>query len=106
MDKKIRAIKGFSLTEMLVSLMLMIRGVMAMAHTMAKGIEANYRTRQEAQVMAYAQQQIELLQTLPFTHADLSAGTHTDTPAEGFSRSWTVSTSGNEKTVQLTLTRS
>ena len=76
-----------------------------MAHTMTKGIEANYRTRQEAQVMAYAQQQVELLQTLPFAHADLTTGTHSDTPAPGFARSWIVSTAGSEKIIRLTLTR-
>jgi len=98
--------RGFSLAEILISMLLVMTGLLAMAHTMGKGIEANYRTSQEAQAMAYAQQKIEVLQTLPFTHSDLSAGTHSDTPATGFTRSWTVTTSGSQKTIRLTLTRS
>jgi Tfp pilus assembly protein PilV len=97
--------KGFSLGEVLIGLLLMTTGLLATAHTVAKGIEANYRTRQEAAVMAYAQQRIELLQTVPYTHADLTAGTHGDTPAPGFLRTWAVTVAGSEKTVQLTVTR-
>ena len=103
---KIKNIRGFSLIEILISMVLITTGLMAMAHTMATGIKANYRTRQEAQVMAYAQQKLELLHTLPFNHADLSAGNHSDTPASGFTRTWAVAVAGSEKTVQLSVTRS
>lgn len=97
--------RGFTLAEILISMLMVTTGLLAIVHTMAKGIEANYRTSQEAAAIAYAQQKIEVLQTLPFTHSDLSAGTHSDTPATGFTRTWTVTTSGNEKTIRLSLTR-
>jgi Tfp pilus assembly protein PilV len=97
--------RGFSLAEIMISMLLMMTGLLAMAHTMGKGIHANYRSTQEAQAMAYAQQKVEVLQTLAYTHADLTAGTHTDTPATGFTRTWIVTESGDQKTIRLTLTR-
>ena len=76
-----------------------------MGHTMGKAIEANYRTSQESDAIAFALQRIEVLKTVPFTHADLSTGAHTETPATGFTRSWTVTTTGNVKSITLTVTR-
>ena len=98
--------RGFSLAEVLISVLLVMTGLLAMAHTMAMGIEANYRTSQEAQAIAYAQQKIEVLQAVGFTHSDLSNGTHSDSPTAGIARTWTVTTSGGQKTIQLTVTRS
>lgn len=88
------------------AMLLVTSGLLTMSHTMITGIKANYRTRQEAQAMAYAQQKTEALQALAFTHADLTAGTHADTPAAGFARTWTVTDSGSEKTIRVTLIRS
>ena len=98
--------KGFSLIEVLISMLLMVSGLLALGHTMGKALEANYRTSQEAQVMAHALQKAEALRTVAFTHSDLTNGTHSDTPASGFARSWTVTTAGDLKTITLTLTRS
>jgi prepilin-type N-terminal cleavage/methylation domain-containing protein len=97
--------RGFSLVEVLVSMLLVLTGLLALGHTLGKSIQANYRTSQEAHAIAYAQQKVEFLKTVPFAHSDLSTGTHTDTPASGFTRTWTVTTSGNEKAIRLTLTR-
>ena len=97
--------RGFSLIEIMISMLLVTTGLLTIAHSMGKGIEANYRTREEAQVMAYAQQQIERLQALPLTHADLTAGTHADVPSPGYARSWTVSVSGIERSILLSVTR-
>jgi Tfp pilus assembly protein PilV len=97
---------GFSLAEVLVSIFLITVGLLALGHTLSRAITANYRTRQETQAIAYAPQKMELLKTLPFTHSDLSNGSHSDAPAVGFSRSWTVTTSGGQKTITLILTRS
>ena len=100
--------KGFSLAEIMVSILLLMTGLLMMAHSMAASIGANYRTKQESLAAGYAQQKMEVLKSLAFTHSDLSAGPHSDVPASGFSRSWTVVVNGpgNEKTITLTLTRS
>jgi prepilin-type N-terminal cleavage/methylation domain-containing protein len=97
--------KGFSLIEVLISMLLMMSGLLALGHTMGNALKANYRTSQEARVMAYALQKAEALRTVSFTHSDLTNGAHSDTPASGFTRSWTVATAGDLKTITLTLTR-
>ncbi len=97
--------RGFSLAEVLVSMFLVTTGLLAMGHTMGKAIEANYRTSQEGDAIGFALQKIEVLKTVPFTHADLSAGAHSDTPAAGFARGWSVTTTGNAKSITLTVTR-
>lgn len=99
---------GFSLVEIMISILLLMTGLLMMAHSMTVAIETNYRTKQETLAAGYAQQKIEGLKSVVFTHSDLTDGTHSDTPATGFSRSWSVSTdgTGNEKTVTLTMTRS
>ena len=89
--------RGFSLAEVLISMLLVMTGLLALGHTMGKAIEANYRTNQEAVAMAYALQKAEALRTVAFSHTDLSNGTYTDTPASGFTRTWTVTTSGGVK---------
>lgn len=98
--------KGFSLAEVLISMLLVMTGLLALGHTMGKAIEANYRTNQEAQAIAYALQKAEVLRNVSFTHSDLTSGTHSDTPASGFARNWTVTTAGDVKNITLTLTRS
>lgn len=98
--------KGFSLAEVLISMLLVTTGLLALGHTMGKAIEVNYRTNQEAQAIAYALQKAEVLRTVAFTHSDLTDGNHSDTPASGFTRSWTVTTAGDVKNITLTLTRS
>jgi prepilin-type N-terminal cleavage/methylation domain-containing protein len=98
--------RGFSLTEVLISMTLVMAGLLALGHTMGKAIEGNYRTNQEGQAIAFALQKAETLRNVPFGHADLTTGTHTDTPASGFTRSWVVTTAGNTKNITLTLTRS
>ena len=98
--------KGFSMIEIMVSILLLMTGLLMMAHSMGMAIEANYRTNQETAAANYAQQKLEVLKSVAFSHDDLSAGNHADTPAAGFARSWSVSESGDEKTITLTLTRS
>lgn len=99
---------AFSLTEIMVSILILMTGILMMAHSTALVIEANYRTNQESLAAAYAQDKIEFLKTVVFTHADLASGTHSDTPAPGFSRSWTVTLgpTGTQKTVNLAVTKS
>jgi Tfp pilus assembly protein PilV len=101
-----QAQKGFSFIEIMLSMLLLTTGLLAMAHSVTVAVGANYRTKQETLAAAYAQQKVEYLKTVDFTHSDLAAGTRSDTPAMGFTRTWTVTTSGTEKTVTLTVTRS
>jgi Tfp pilus assembly protein PilV len=98
--------RGFSLAEVAISAFLVMTGLLAMGHTMGTAIKTNYRTSQEGQAMAYALEKVEALRTLDYAHADLTTGAHSDTPATGFSRSWSVSTAGTAKSITLTVTRS
>jgi Tfp pilus assembly protein PilV len=99
--------KGFSFPEVLVSLTIVVGGLLMVAHSTAATVNANYRVKQEGIVSTYVQQKVERLKTASYTDADLTAGTHSDAPASGFSRSWTVTSNAadRQKTIVLSVSR-
>jgi prepilin-type N-terminal cleavage/methylation domain-containing protein len=98
--------RGFSLIEVMVSMLLLMTGLLLMAHSMGAAIETNYRTNQETIAANYAQQKLEVLKSVSFGHSELAEGNHSDIPEAGFSRAWSVTSNGDdEKTITLTLTR-
>lgn len=85
--------RGFTHVEMMIALLIFGLGVLGLAQALPNGIQLRDRARRMSVATALAQQQVESLRNLPFTHANLSAGGHTDAgnPVDGaYSRSWTV----------------
>jgi type IV pilus assembly protein PilV len=85
--------RGFTLVEMMVALVLFGIGMMALAQTLPQGISFRDKARRMTVATSMAQEGIERLRDLPFNHADLAGGAHTDpdNPVEGaYVRRWAI----------------
>ena len=87
MDKK-----GFTLIEMLVGLVLLAIGLLAIAGMQIKSVNGNFFSANLTQASILAQDRLEALRELDFTHTELDLGTHNDGQIPGtiFSRQYTV----------------
>jgi type IV pilus assembly protein PilV len=85
--------KGFTLIEMLVGLVLLAIGLLAMAGMQIKSVNGNFFSANLTQASIMAQDRLEALRQLDFTHAELDLGTHNDGTIPGtiFSRDYSVS---------------
>ena len=103
---------GFTLIEVLVAMALLSFGLLSIAGMQLVAIQVNASSHQLGRGTALAQDKVEELLALPFTHADLedatpvgSYQTHTETsPPPGQSLEWRVDTSADNtrKTVVVT----
>jgi prepilin-type N-terminal cleavage/methylation domain-containing protein len=87
--------RGFTLVEMMIALVLFGVGMMALAQVLPNGLSVRDKARRMSVATSMAQEEIERLRDLPYNHADLAAGTHSDpdNPIENaFNRSWQVQT--------------
>ncbi len=85
--------RGFTHVELMIALLVFGLGVLGLAQALPNGMQLRDRARRMSVATALAQQQVESLRNLPFTHANLAAGGHVDAgnPVDGaYSRSWTV----------------
>ena len=100
--------KGFTFVEVMMSMLVIVGGMLMVAHSMTATVAANYRSKQEVLVSGYVQQKVESLKAQSYAASDLSVGTHADTPAQGFTRTWTVTADAldTQKTVSLNVSRS
>jgi prepilin-type N-terminal cleavage/methylation domain-containing protein len=84
---------GFTLVEMMVALVLFGVGMMALAQSLPRGLSVRDQARRMTVASSMAQEGVERLRNLPFNHADLADGNHTDpdNPVEGaYSRRWAI----------------
>jgi prepilin-type N-terminal cleavage/methylation domain-containing protein len=87
--------RGFTLVEMMIALVLFGLGMMALAQALPNGLSVRDKARRMSVATSMAQEEVERLRDLPWTHADLDAGVHQDpeNPVDNaFRRSWQVQT--------------
>jgi prepilin-type N-terminal cleavage/methylation domain-containing protein len=93
--KKARNNEGYTLIEVLVAIAILAVGLLAIATMQISSIRVNDTARRMTRRATMAQDRLENLMSLGYTHAVLSPGSHTDGSApSGYSISWTVSTGG------------
>lgn len=91
MSPRRRASGGFTLIETVIGMLvlsLILLGTVGMMTSIARGTRSSQGNTLAAEIL---QQQVELLRSLPFDHADLAAGAHTRSdPTFGRVLTWTV----------------
>ncbi len=93
--KKLRNDEGYSLIEILIAIAILSVGLLAVATMQISSIRVNDTARRMTRRATMAQDRIEQLMSLSYTHAVLTSGGHTDGSApSGYTISWTVSTGG------------
>ena len=99
--------EGFTLLEVMVALSILMVGLLGLGTMQIASIRGNFFASRVTEGSALASDRLEKLFALPYTHADLSAGTHADpNPPEGRSISWIVTENAplnNTKKVVMTV---
>lgn len=84
-----RHLRGFTLLELMITLVVLAIGVLALGQLMPAGSRAMNRSRSVTSGTAFAAQKLEDLKALAWTDASLAAGTHTDTSGK-YARTWII----------------
>ncbi len=84
-----RDLRGFTLLELMITLVVLAIGVLALGQLMPAGSRALNRSRSMTSGTAFAAQKLEDLKALAWTDAGLTAGSHSDATGK-YTRSWTV----------------
>lgn len=85
--------RGATLVEIMVALVIFGIGISMAIRNLPEGNAKTTRSRNMSIALNLAQEQLEDLMALPYSHADLTAGTHDDPDnplRQDFNRSWTV----------------
>lgn len=102
--------KGFTLIEILVSLILLAVGLLAIAGMHVTSIRGNFFSQHLTQATYIAQDRLEFLDTVAYDATALQAGIYDDgirqIPGSDivFHRSYTVTINGDLKTITYTVT--
>ncbi len=108
--------QGFSLLEVLIGLAILAVGLLAVAALQTTSVRGNFFSHNLMQATYIAQDRLEFLKNLPFTHPDLAPGNYTDGTTrvpdiEGgiiFNRSYRVTEvkdpNGNYRRIDYTVT--
>jgi type IV pilus assembly protein PilV len=103
----VSAKKGFTLTEVLVGLVLLAVGILAIAAMQITSIKGGYFSSHLTQATVSAQDKLEVLKNLSYSDSDLSSGLHNEGILAGtiFSRQHhIVEDAGNSmKTITVTV---
>lgn len=114
MDLFRRQSQGFTLVEVMIALLILAIGLLGLAGLQIVSTKSNSFSNQMSIATTIAQDSLEALRNLNYSHSDLDVGTHQD-PANPlkapgdmdfyFDRSWTVSedTTNNIKTMKVTV---
>lgn len=93
--KKMRNNEGYTLIEILIAIAILSIGLLAIATMQVSSIRVNDTARRMTRRATIAQDRLEYLMSLKYTHAVLTSGAHTDGSApSGYTISWNVSTGG------------
>jgi len=84
--------KGFTLTEVLIGLIILSIGVLAITTVHITSIRSGYSSNNTAQATILAQDKLEYLKNLSYNDPDLSSGQHNEGILSGtiFSRQYTI----------------
>src|SRR4030065_75044 len=95
--------RGFTLIEVLVSLIILAIGLLAIAGMQVTSTRSNFSSKNLTQGTYVAQDGLEFLKNLPFNSPQLQAGNYGDgsTTISGlaFNRSYTVAANGDRITI-------
>lgn len=98
---------GFTLLEVIVAISILTFGILAVASMQSASIQGNALSISLTEGTSMASDRVEKLITRAYTHADLTAGTHTDpSPPSGYTITWTVTDNSpiiDTKTVLITV---
>ena len=87
--------RGVTLVELMVALVMLAVGILALAQLFPLGTREQVDTQRNSSANFLAQQEIERLNGLAWTHPDLAEGSHpTSTLDHAFTRTWTVANVG------------
>ncbi len=93
--KKLRNAEGYTLIEILIAITILSVGLLAVATMQISAIRVNDTARRMTRRATLAQDKLEYLMSLEYTHAVLTSGSHSDGSApSGYTISWTVTTGG------------
>jgi type IV pilus assembly protein PilV len=99
--------EGFTLIEVMVALSILMVGLLGLASMQVASIKGNFFANRVTEGSVLASDRLEKLFSLPYTHADLASGSHTDpSPPAGRSISWTVTENSpleNTKKIDVTV---
>ena len=99
---------GFTLIEILMAVSIFAIGLLAVAAMQISAINVNSIASHLTARATLAQDRLEQLRALPYNHADLAAGNHQVTTADGYTVSWNVTDDNpvpNTKTITLAVTK-
>jgi type IV pilus assembly protein PilV len=84
--------KGFTLTEVLISLIILSVGILAITTVHITSMKSGYFSNNMTQATVLAQDKLEYLKNLSYNDSDLSSGQHNEgvLPDTIFSRQYTV----------------
>ena len=106
-DNKRKNEKGSALLEVVVAISILAIGLLAIASMQVAAIRGNHLAGNVTEGTCFAADRLEKLLSLPYAHADLTAGAHTDpSPPGGYTITWNVtddSPINDTKTINLTV---
>jgi len=87
---------GFTLIEILITISILCIGLLAVASMQISAIRGNSYARHITEGSTLAQDRLEKLLSLSYTHTDLSAGPHTDlNPPDSYAITWDITDGPN-----------
>jgi len=99
-------LKGFTLIEVMIAILILAIGMMAMALLQVTAIRGGSFANQMTQASIYGQDKIEELKNTSYSSVVTAADTVTSSNGVTFNRSWTVATDSpypDSKTITLTV---
>lgn len=82
---------GYTLIEVLIAIAIFSIGIIGVGHMQLRSTSGNSTARIGTEASVWAQDQVETLMLLPYTHADLNVGAHAVNQG-GYQIAWTVYT--------------
>ncbi len=98
--------KGFTLTEVLIGLVILAAGILAIAAMQITSIKGSYFSSHLTQATFLAQDKLEYLKNLSYSNSDLSSGPHNEGTIPGtiFSRQYNIAEDAGNSIKTITVT--
>jgi len=98
--------KGFTLTEVLIGLVILAVGLLAIAAMQVTSIKSGYFSSHVTEATIFAQDKLEHLKNLSYSNSDLSSGQHNEgiLPGTVFSRQYNIAEDAGNSMKTITVT--